>query len=812
MSIPGKGRLAPTRRGLVKAVLKAGIRILGKGDRKVAAVFATDPSVCHSAVLHLIAGAPGIPIWLFTKAEPRQETAALCRRVIVKAGGFGLLLDAERKLWRHSVAISAGAWTGSRGDWLSKAAPLLVPPCRAVFVNENGDFLPGRPRNIIAHCTRRMRSALDSALNRLQDLVQLLWDLACAEILRILAASLKPFGYPDRRLFLRVCGGGPLRVPMIRSEGAGVATYRQEGQQWDGRSFESFVRSANSRWIVWRQDGGCDPVGAFAPLTDPRAFASSVQERFRDWDPGLMATAASRPLQPGEISQVLAPLSRTIVADRRKLLALGIPRCSYAWTAWAILFWKAAAAGWRSYSVGCGLPVSPQPEIPLQEREFIWRILKDSSLRRLGPREPDLARGNIAFTPGAAPPLRRDCPRVLVVSPFLPYPQSHGGAVRIYNLCRGLADRVDFALVAIHERGETVRYDKLHEVFQEIRIVDPDEPISHDRSLPDQVRRHESRSLRAAISDLASDWRPDLLQVEYTHMAAVRESVPEIPAILVEHDLTFKLYGQVADARAGREARAEHGRWLEFERRWLSAYDAVWTVSEEDRSVAVAEGSRPDRTFAVPNGVDVFRFAPSAEHAWPPEILFVGSFRHFPNVLAFEALRDEVMPRVWERFPGAVARVVAGPDHLAHLRRFSRSLRQHRERQEIAIHGFVEDLRPLYGRATVVCAPMQISAGTNIKMLEAMACGKAIVATPAACGGLGLRDAREALIRGEWDEVADAVCEVLSDDSLRQRIGREARKAAERRFSWAAIQEEAYRSYLDLMEEPTLARVASIGD
>ena len=204
-----------------------------------------------------------------------------------------------------------------------------------------------------------------------------------------------------------------------------------------------------------------------------------------------------------------------------------------------------------------GAVAGRQPDNPLQERAFIWHVLRDASLRLLGPREPDLARGNVAFTPGAAHP-RRDFPRVLVVSPFLPYPLAHGGAARIYNLCRGLADRVDFALVAIHERGETVRYDKLHEVFREIRVVDPNELASKDGRLPDQVRRHESRSVRAAIADFASEWQPDVLQVEYTHMAAFRESAPETPAILVEHDLTFKLYGQVADAQGTEDARAEY--------------------------------------------------------------------------------------------------------------------------------------------------------------------------------------------------------------------------------------------------------------
>ncbi len=64
---------------------------------------------------------------------------------------------------------------------------------------------------------------------------------------------------------------------------------------------------------------------------------------------------------------------------------------------------------------------------------------------------------------------------MLIVSPFLPYPLSHGGAVRIYNLCRELSDRVDFTLIAMREANDVVDYGKLHEVFREVHVVDKDQ-------------------------------------------------------------------------------------------------------------------------------------------------------------------------------------------------------------------------------------------------------------------------------------------------------------------------------------------------
>ena len=116
------------------------------------------------------------------------------------------------------------------------------------------------------------------------------------------------------------------------------------------------------------------------------------------------------------------------------------------------------------------------------------------------------------------------------------------------------------------------------------------------------------------------------------------------------------------------------------------------------------------------------------------------------------------------------------------------------------IHGFVEDLRPLYSACRAVVVPLKVSAGTNIKVLEAMACGKAIVTTPKGCAGLGLRHGREALICSEPSEFADALCAILSDAELRFRLSMQARQMAVERFNWTAIAEAAYGSYSSLLD------------
>jgi glycosyltransferase involved in cell wall biosynthesis len=371
-----------------------------------------------------------------------------------------------------------------------------------------------------------------------------------------------------------------------------------------------------------------------------------------------------------------------------------------------------------------------------------------------------------------------------VVSPYLPFPLSHGGAVRIYNLCRELASEVDFHLVCFREANDTVRYDELHRIFRAVHVVDIDEKTV-DASVPKQVAGYRCSAMAGLIGRLPGD----LVQLEYTQMALYREQAAPRPTILVEHDITWTLYRQLGDAQAA--------LWQSFETAALQQADAVWTMSETDQQLASAAGAR--QTWLVPNGVDLQRFQSEPCVNSTLTVLFVGSFRHLPNLLAFEALRVRIMPEVWKAFPDAKVHAIAGPQHerAASLAK-KRGLLMPDSR--IRIDGFVEDVRPAYRDCTVVAVPVPVSAGTNIKVVEAMAAGRPVVSNAVGCQGLGLADGEDLLIREIGPEFAEGIIALLGDEPLRERIAAAARKTAERRFGWDAIASEGLACYRGLTD------------
>ncbi|MSV30875.1 MAG: glycosyltransferase [Bryobacterales bacterium] len=756
------------------------------GGRKVIAVFA-----CEEGVRYVRKEAPGIPVWYFGSEHPSPETAAFCERVCVEPDAVALIARARGQLRPMRVGLCITAWHGTRVPWTLKLGPLLVQPFRTLIHNENGDLFAVTPVAVARHLSRRARDAAHSAATRVRDwnhgLRQFLFralPLASASVLT------KWFGFAFRYAFARYHGAEALSVAVSTLRGEGITIFRYRHRQWFCADLERIIEASTDRWILLLEgDAEASATDLLPPFEDSRTFAVSRQPAYRNWRAEIFPTSPFRTLQPGEFSQTLAPVSEAILVDRSKLSALGLPRTLAPGTALMMLFWKAAAAGWRSYGMGGTRELEPSPHWPFEDAEFIARTLFDPRTRALGPHEPDLARGSIAQDRLPHPP-RPGHPRVLVVSPYLPYPLSHGGAVRIYNLCRALSGEVDFLLACFHEKGDHVHYEKLHEVFREVYVVDKDERAGRGETLPEQVREHESLSMNALITALCRERRVDILQIEYTHMARFREAAPQVPSILVEHDLTFSLYRQYALNDPSSARTAEYERWLAFERRCFQDYGSIWTMSEEDRLRAIGEGSPGGTTACVPNGTDIARFVPCDEPTAAPEVLYVGSFRHRPNVIGFEKVFQEVMPRVWERFPDARLRVVGGPDHTKYWREISHPL--------IDVHGFVEDLRPLYARAAVVVVPLLVSAGTNIKVMEAMAAGKPVVSTPVGCTGLGLQDGHDIMIRSDFTAFADAVCALLADPPARAAIAGNARRTVEQRFSWQAISRSAYQSYEQL--------------
>jgi glycosyltransferase involved in cell wall biosynthesis len=307
---------------------------------------------------------------------------------------------------------------------------------------------------------------------------------------------------------------------------------------------------------------------------------------------------------------------------------------------------------------------------------------------------------------------------------------------------------------------------------------------------PDTVEEFCSPEFRRAVQEAVGAWHPVVAQLEFTQMAQYAADCAPAPPILVEHDITYDLYSQLLALEDDWDLRRQLKRWRGFETAAWKRMARVVTMSEKDR--AVVSGAP---AVAIPNGVDVERFRPMGGVPEPRRLLFIGSFAHLPNLLAAEFFLN----RVWPLLLDVQLHIVAGARHEYFLDRYRDRVSLNLDQPGIELEGFVSDVRPAYERAAVVVAPLIASAGTNIKILEAMAMGKAIVSTPAGVNGLDLRPGEDFILARNASAMADAIESLLAEPKERERLGNSARTRAEREFSWDQIARRQAELYRELM-------------
>jgi GT2 family glycosyltransferase/glycosyltransferase involved in cell wall biosynthesis len=363
-------------------------------------------------------------------------------------------------------------------------------------------------------------------------------------------------------------------------------------------------------------------------------------------------------------------------------------------------------------------------------------------------------------------------PRILVASPYLPFPLSHGGAVRMFNLMRRAASDFDQVLVAFTEQNAPPPAEVLELCAEVVLVHRSGSHALPFTGRPEAVEEFGSESFRAALQQTVRKWRPAIAQLEFTQMAQYAADCAPARTILVEHDITFDLYQQLLGIEQTGPLRRELALWRSFETAAWSSVDRVVTMSGKDRRMVTGAPS-----VALPNGVDLERFRPSETPPEPRRVLFIGSFAHRPNVMAVEFFVNRVRPLL----RGVTLHLIAGARH----ERFP--VQADLTQSGIELEGFVSDVRPAYRRATVVVAPLVASAGTNIKVLEAMAMGKATVSTEAGVNGLDLSPGEDFALTKTAEEMAAAIERLLSDGAARARMERAARARVERDYSWDAI-------------------------
>jgi len=394
--------------------------------------------------------------------------------------------------------------------------------------------------------------------------------------------------------------------------------------------------------------------------------------------------------------------------------------------------------------------------------------------------------------------------KILMLTPYLPYPLVSGGQIRTYNLLKNLKKDHDITLFSLIKEDNDRQYLKdikpfCHDIKLFRRSTKPFTPrniLKAGLSLyPFVVTRNLVSNVILEVKKELDNHKYDLIHAETFYMMP---NIPktDIPTILVEQTIEYLGYQSFANSTRFWPAKpllyVDIAKIRYWEKYYWRSCSRLITMSENDKTFIQSELTEPVKIDVVANGVDTDYFDQIPKKLpQEPTIMFVGTFKWLPNIQAATYLVKKVWPLIKKEIPDAKLNIVGfqpTPDVLAF-----------NQLDSVTVNGSVEDIRDAYANAHVLVAPVKWGKGTRYKILEAMATRTPIIATPLAVEGIaGIKKDTHVLLADTPEGLADRTIKALRDETLRQQLATESYKLVSAHYNWAAISKDLDRVYREI--------------
>lgn len=392
---------------------------------------------------------------------------------------------------------------------------------------------------------------------------------------------------------------------------------------------------------------------------------------------------------------------------------------------------------------------------------------------------------------------------ILFLSTENPYPPVGGHHIRTYNVLKILAERHKIYFVGFAQnKDEFIYIENLKELCETVDIyLIPKTGFNlHFLSqvaknlfskLPLTAQRFFVFDAKKKIEQHLSQNRIDLVHIDMLALAKYVESINNIPVILTNHNVeSLRLYRWIQIESSVLKKTYLFPQYLKlrnFEKKMCPLFEHCIVVSEDDRQ-HLQNLCSFDNFVVIPNGVDTDYFKPSAEKVREKHLIWVGGMTGPYNSDAVDYFLDQIWPIVKDEMPDVTIDFVGSSPTKKLQKKASID-------NNIKVIGFIEDIRPLVQRASVFVAPIRSGSGTKIKVLNAMAQAKTIVATTVAAEGIEIADGESILLADDPIEFARKILFLLRNREIAESIGQKARSIIENKYSWKVIAHKLFDTY-----------------
>jgi sugar transferase (PEP-CTERM/EpsH1 system associated) len=390
--------------------------------------------------------------------------------------------------------------------------------------------------------------------------------------------------------------------------------------------------------------------------------------------------------------------------------------------------------------------------------------------------------------------------KILFLANRVPYPPFRGDKLKIYNLARRLKENHELHLVTFAQSKKDLSYRKeLEEIFETVNLIHLPKwrswwgaALAIFKKTPFQVAYFSLPTMHRGLKWFLANHEIDVVHVQHMRMAQYLSDKQDIKRILDLPD-AYSLYWK-------RRKEVERPWWNRLfdsiESARVIAYEKVTstfnlnlTCSVED--LAHLEKVHPNVPFKLlRNGVDLDLFKyQERDYAGAKTLLFTGNMDYAPNVDAVVHFAQNMFPQILQKAPQTKL-IIAGQRPVKAVKELAT--------EQIEVTGFVQDLSVMYAQSDVVIAPLRFGAGTQNKVLEALAMGVPVVCTHIGFEGLEIQSGQGAIYAKNDLEFIDAVIQLLNNQELRKTTGQAGLEIARNRFSWDIISKDLEKYLLEL--------------
>lgn len=395
--------------------------------------------------------------------------------------------------------------------------------------------------------------------------------------------------------------------------------------------------------------------------------------------------------------------------------------------------------------------------------------------------------------------------KILMLTPYLPYPLMSGGQTRSYNLIKNLSKKHEITLFSLIKDDSERKYiAELSKYCKKVKVFNrPQKPWTLSNifrtgfsTYPFLVVRNLATKQSGAIREELSSSKYDLIHAETFYVMPHIPKTNTPPILLVEQTIEYLVYKHYVTETASKLLAPLLSIDVMKLKFWETYYwkraKKVVAMSDSDRvqMEILSPGLSID---IVPNGIDIDYFSgKKREKPTPPKVLYVGNFTWLQNIEAVELLINKVWPKIKKDVPDAKLWIVG-----MHMTDYIRNLKS----EDIDVSEGMPDIRDAYRKSTVLVTPIRGPGGTRLKILEAMASSLPVVTTSVGAEGLGVKSGKEALVEDNLEDLVASTVKILKDPDLAQRLGSSGWDFVRKNYTWDISAQKLSMIYEEIVRE-----------